>query len=67
MTTMNNMTELRDALAQSFKQLQEGDIDPKVMSELSNAAGKMINTTKVQIEYNTMTGSDRKIKFLECE
>ena len=64
---MKNITELRDELADSFTKLKNGDIEPKVMSELSNAAGKIINTARVQIEYNTLQNSKRPVKFLECE
>ena len=64
---MKNMAELRDNLAADYLRLQSGDIEPKVLSELSNAAGKMINTAKTQIEYNTLTKSSRRIEFLECD
>ena len=62
---MDNVTDLRNELLKAFAELKEGSIEPKIMSELNNAAGKIINTAKVQIEYNALTKSDRTIGFLE--
>ena len=64
---MNNMTELRDELAKAYKKLKKGKTDTKTAAQLSNVAGKIINTTKVQLEYNELTKNGKKIKFLECD
>ena len=64
---MNNMTELRDEFAKTYKKLKKGKTDTKTAAQLSNVAGKIIISAKVQIEYNTLTKSGRKIEFLECD
>jgi len=64
---MKTMTELRNELAKTYEALKAGETDTKTVAELSNVAGKMINTAKVQIEYNTLIKSGRKIRFLECD
>ena len=62
---MNNITELRDELAQVFNRLKEGDIDVKAASEMNNCAGKMINTVKVQLDYYELTGDKPSIPFID--
>ena len=61
---MKNITELRINLAKVFDDLRNGETDPKIASELNNCAGKMINSLKVELEYNAMLNNNRKIKFL---
>jgi len=62
---MKNVTELRTELASLFKQLKDGTIDPKAAKELNNAAGKIINSCKVQLEYQAFKTTAPKIKFLD--
>jgi hypothetical protein len=62
---MKNITELRTQLAQVFNDLRTGDVEVKTASELNNCAGKIINSLKVELEYNAMTDKNRKIKFLD--
>jgi len=62
---MKNITDLRNQLAEVFNDLRNGDIEPKTVSELNNCAGKMINSLKVELEYNAMLNKTKTIKFLE--
>lgn len=62
---MKNVNELRVQLSKTFEQLQSGEMEPKVASELANLAGKMINSAKVQVEYYTLRKETPKITFLE--
>jgi hypothetical protein len=58
------MTELRDALLDSFEQLRQ---DPKRMlqaRELANEAGKIIGTVKAQLEYSLLRGEEPEIPFM---
>lgn len=62
---MKNVTELRNELGALFTQLKSGKIEPKIAKELNNAAGKIINSCKVQLEYQAFKTTAPKIKFLE--
>lgn len=64
---MKNITELRDALALQYQKVLNGEIDVKVAAELNNTAGKIINSAKVQLEYNVQTKNTKTIKFLDSE
>jgi|TARA_Y100000296_G_scaffold38168_1_gene44198 hypothetical protein len=64
---MKNITELRDELALMFDQLISGDLEPKAAKELNNAAGKIINSCKVQLEYQGFKTTTPEIKFLDGE
>lgn len=64
---MKNITELRDALALQYQKVLNGEIDVKVASELNNTAGKIINSAKVQLEYNVQSKNNKTIKFLDSE
>lgn len=64
---MKNITELRDALALQYQKVLNGEIDVKVAAELNNTAGKIINSAKVQLEYNVQAKNNKTIKFLDSE
>ena len=61
---MKNITELRDELAAVFAGLKNGTLEPKQAVEMNNAAGKIINTVKVQLEYADMRGEEPNIPFM---
>jgi hypothetical protein len=62
---MKNITELREELAKVFTSLRDGTMDPKQAIEMNNAAGKMINTVKVQLEYAELRGDKPDIGFMQ--
>ena len=64
---MKNANELRNQLSAVFDQLAKGALSAKDASELANIAGKMINSAKVQLEYNQATGEHKRIAFLESD
>jgi len=64
---MKNIEELRSELGQIFTGLKTGVVDPKVASEMNNAAGKMINTVKVQLEYAALCKVTPSIPFLDTK
>jgi hypothetical protein len=64
MSKAKDITELRDALLESFDQLRQ---DPKRMlqaRELANEAGKIISTVKAQMEYSLLKGEEPDIPFM---
>jgi hypothetical protein len=62
---INNITELRNDLLDVYACLRDGAIGLREAKERSNAAGKILSSAKLQLEYNAYTKSDAKIKFLE--
>ena len=62
---MENITELRKSLADNYTKMKDGKMGLNTGKELSNCAGKIINSIKVELEYNSMLGIKEKIPFLE--
>ena len=62
---MQNITELRDSLLSNYELTKSKKMDLKMCKELTNTAGKIINSLKVELEYNQMLGIKNKIEFLE--
>lgn len=62
---MKNITEVREQLADVFAQLKSGAISPGVATELNNAAGKIINSLKVELEYFSLRKEKPEIQFLD--
>ena len=62
---MQNITELRRSLAENYEQMKAKEMDIKLGKELANTAGKIINSIKVEMEYNQMFDKKKKIDFLE--
>ena len=61
---MKTITDLRNELLEVFEDLKDGNVEPKVAAEMNNAAGKAINTVKVQLEYAVLRKEIPKIAFL---
>jgi hypothetical protein len=67
MKTPQNIQELRNELLEAYTWIKA---DPKrhgQVKEMVNAAGKVIGTIKVQIEYGAIRGEKPKIAFMETE
>jgi len=62
---MSNIKTLRDDLLSSFEDLKSGKLKSKDAKELTNLAGKIILSAKVQLDYNKQIDSKRKIAFLD--
>ena len=60
-----NVTELRDVLLNTFDELVSDKIEFEKAKEISNMAGKIISSSKVQMDYNKQTKNNKKIDFLE--
>lgn len=46
-----NATKLQQELSELYMGLKSGKIKPPVACEMNNAAGKMINLAKLQLDY----------------
>ncbi len=62
---MKNITELRKKLAKNFEAMESKTMTLKTGKELANMAGKIINSCKVELEYNAYMDIKTKIPFLE--
>jgi len=63
---MQNIKELRDSLVDNYELLKTGEMPMKLGKELSNTAGKIINSLKVELEYNKFLEREEEIPFLNC-
>jgi len=64
---MNNIRDVRAELAAVFEGLKAGTIKPAEASELNNAAGKIINSLKVELEYYAQRKESPNIPFLATQ
>jgi len=62
---MENITDLRTSLADNYKKMKAGKMGLNVGKELANTAGKIINSLKVELEYNSMMDIKGEIEFLK--
>ena len=60
-----NIANLRDSLLASFEELKKGNLDNSDAKEITNMAGKIILSAKVEMDYNKLIGNLKKIDFLE--
>ena len=61
---MQNITELRTSLADNYTKMKAGKMGLNVGKELANTAGKIINSLKVELEYNSIMDLKKEIPFL---
>lgn len=62
---VETMTGLRDRCLEVFDQFCEGKLPPDQVKEIANMAGKIIGTTKAQIEYAALRKEKPEIPFLK--
>jgi hypothetical protein len=61
---MLNIQQLRAELSEIFIQLKQGDLKASDAKEMNNAAGKMINSAKVELEYYALRSEKPNIPFI---
>lgn len=61
---MKSIEDVREQLAEVFKDLRAGAIKHKDAAELNNSAGKIINSLKVELDYYALRKEKPNIKFL---
>ena len=64
---MQNITELRKSLAENYERMKANEMSIKLGKELANTAGKIINSLKVELEYNAMMEIKNEIEFLKSK
>lgn len=62
---IKNLTDLGCDLLEVYSDLREGKIDKPTAEALANVAGKVINSLKVQIEYNSLKATIDRVQLLE--
>lgn len=62
---MQNIEELRKSLADNYTKMKANKMNLNLGKELANTAGKIINSVKVQLEYNQMMDNKQEIDFLK--
>jgi hypothetical protein len=65
----SKMAQLRNGLLELFNKLERKEISPAVATEMNNAAGKVISSAKVELEYRTaqLRNKELVIEFMEAE
>lgn len=64
MATPKDITELRDQLLDAFEWVKQDPRRANQVKEMTNAAGKVIASVKVQLEYCLLRGEQPEIEFL---
>lgn len=64
-TTTYSIDQLRGVLSEAIDDLRNERSSPSNVNAISNACGKMLNTLRLQIDYQEMTGIRRPIQMLE--
>jgi hypothetical protein len=64
MSKPKNIEELRDELITAYEWVKQDPRRANQVKEMTNAAGKVINTLKVQLEYAMLRGERPMIDFL---
>lgn len=62
---MRNTKELRDELVKVFTGVRDGSIDVGMGKTLVATSNAMLKSAQLELEQNKLTGSKKKIKFLE--
>jgi hypothetical protein len=62
---MNNVKELRDSLTENYAQIKAGKMSVEKGNALAKTAGKILNTCKMELQYNESINEKRRIEFLE--
>lgn len=64
---MKNITDLRESLIDNYNQMKAKEMAIKEGKELANTAGKILNSLKIELEYNSMMDYKKPIKFLQTD
>jgi hypothetical protein len=62
-----NLAELRNDLLDAYLWVKEDPRRANQVKEMVNAAGKVIGTLKVELEYNMLRGEMPEIPFISTE
>ena len=62
--SIKNIEELRDFISKDLERVSKGDITPAVANATANLSGKLLQSVKLELEYNHMVGAIPDISFL---
>jgi hypothetical protein len=62
---MQNIEDLRKSLSENYEAMKAGKMELKEGKELSNCAGKIISSVKLELEYQMMMGIKQEIAFMQ--
>lgn len=62
---MENIKDLRNALIEVFNSVKEGGMETNQAKTLVHVSSKIIQSTKLEMDYVKLIKSKRKIGFLE--
>lgn len=65
MSKVTNVVELRESLLEVYDKLRDGEMGIREAKEQANVAGKIIQSAKLQVEYNAYMKSQATIAFLD--
>lgn len=60
----SNITDLRDQLLDAFEDVKRDPRRANQVKEMTNTAGKVLGTIKLQLEYSMLRKEKPEIKFL---
>lgn len=60
----SNITELRRALCETIAGVREGTTNPDAAEAVSNAAGKIVGSLRVELEYRRMRNEVPQLAFM---
>lgn len=64
---IKNIADLTADLTANYEKLTKGNLTEKRAKEISNMSGKIINSTKTQLDYNSYMKYKRVIPFLDVK
>jgi hypothetical protein len=62
---IKNFEELREWMAQDLKRVSHQEITPAVANAVANLSGKIIQSIRIEVDYNKMIGSSDEISFIK--
>ncbi len=63
---MKTMKEVREKLVELSGKLESGTMELKIVGEIHNGIGKIINTVRTQLEYSKLRKEKPQIDFMKC-
>jgi hypothetical protein len=64
---IKNIKHLRENLVTNYEKMVANELPLGLGKELANTAGKILNSCKIELEYNQYQNNEKKIDFLESE
>ncbi len=63
--SITNVYELRDFMSEELHRLRSGNSTPSMTNASANLCGKIMQSVKMELEYNKMVGATPNISFLK--